>query len=276
MGRRHWKVNMDKDVLNSHVKVLSPEEEEKLQKQDSRGLVSEFSRNKLEVEAGKNWDKFYKRNETRFFKDRHWTTREFEELTGDPKCRRTLLEVGCGVGNFVYPLIEDGVNMFFYVCDFSPRAIQLVKDNPLYNETNVKAFVCDVTKDDLSSTVGQDLVDVISLIFVLSAIHPENFTAVVRNLHKCLSPGGLILFRDYGLYDMAQIRFGPGSKLGENFYVRQDGTRSYYFSIEEVAKLFEKEGFVMRTNEYISRQTINRKEGIDAQRIFVQATIEKP
>ena len=42
-----------------------------------------FSANKLEADARKNWDLFYKRNETKFFKDRHWTTREFQELIGD-------------------------------------------------------------------------------------------------------------------------------------------------------------------------------------------------
>ena len=47
---------------------------------DSR-LVSDFRRHKFEQEAKKHWDLFYKRNQTKFFKDRHWTTREFEELT---------------------------------------------------------------------------------------------------------------------------------------------------------------------------------------------------
>lgn len=59
-------------------RILSPEEAERLAK--DRVLVSEFKQLKLEKEAQKNWDLFYKRNSTNFFKDRHWTTREFQEL----------------------------------------------------------------------------------------------------------------------------------------------------------------------------------------------------
>lgn len=47
---------------------------------------------------------------------------------------------------------------------------------------------------------------------------------------QVLKPGGCILFRDYGLYDHAMLRFGYGHKIDENFYARQDGTRAYYFS----------------------------------------------
>ena len=61
--------------------VLSEEEKKKLA--DSSKLVSDFKQNKLEKEAQKNWDLFYKRNATNFFKDRHWTTAEFKELLGE-------------------------------------------------------------------------------------------------------------------------------------------------------------------------------------------------
>lgn len=64
----------------STARVLTPEELDKLS--GERALVSDFKQMKLEKEAQKNWDLFYKRNTTNFFKDRHWTTREFEELKG--------------------------------------------------------------------------------------------------------------------------------------------------------------------------------------------------
>lgn len=48
--------------LTDEIKVI-------LEKQNSR-MVSEFQANKLETHAARNWDHFYKRNETNFFKDR--------------------------------------------------------------------------------------------------------------------------------------------------------------------------------------------------------------
>ena len=48
---------------------LTGEEKDKLN-QDTK-LVTDFKKEKLEREAQRNWDLFYKRNTTKFFKDRH-------------------------------------------------------------------------------------------------------------------------------------------------------------------------------------------------------------
>uniref|UniRef100_A0A336LWN0 tRNA N(3)-methylcytidine methyltransferase n=1 Tax=Culicoides sonorensis TaxID=179676 RepID=A0A336LWN0_CULSO len=261
---------------------LTDDDKAKLEAQNTR-LVSNFQAIKLEKEAKKNWDLFYKRNTTKFFKDRHWSTREFQELLGESKPNlensqhtRKLLEIGCGVGNLIFPLIEDKLNDYFiYGLDFSPRAIEIVKQNPLYSEHYMKAFPCDITTEEVFDTIAPETLDLITLVFVLSAIHPDKFSAVISNIHKLLKPGGILLFRDYGEFDMAQLRFKPGSKIAEKLYVRQDGTRSYYFATEETKNMFEKAGFEILSNEYIHRRTINLKEGIDVPRIFVQGKYRK-
>lgn len=64
---------MENDFSTNIVLTASPEltdeMKEVLERQNSR-KVSEFQAKKLEAQASKHWDLFYKRNDTRFFKDR--------------------------------------------------------------------------------------------------------------------------------------------------------------------------------------------------------------
>ncbi|KAJ8893310.1 hypothetical protein PR048_005901 [Dryococelus australis] len=372
--------NSSADAIGHYARKLNSNDLQKLKEQDLR-RVSDYQAKKLELETKKNWDLFYKRNSNRFFKDRHWTRREFEELLCNMSFSegslKKMLEVGCGVGNLIYPLLEDGFDMFIYACDISHSAVELLKMHPMYSENDISAFQCDITTDCIFTEIPADSLDVITLIFVLSAIHPDKFEKALRNLYMLLKPGGIVLFRDYGLYDMAQLRFKPGHKIADNFYMRQDGTRmlkpkcvkkkghvlsayprrpkrktaresglankylfqhtgarkklregrrglwkfpesrivasvttrwhsaasqaqhaapqyshesssihtcfaqlctdnSYYFSEEYLEKLFSKVGFKIITNSYIQRRTVNKKDGIDVPRIFIQTKCSKP
>ncbi|ORX68380.1 methyltransferase-like protein 6-like protein [Linderina pennispora] len=237
--------------------------------------VPDFWQNKYKKEASRNWDLFYKRNTTNFFKDRHWTDREFEELRPGhvfSEQKPVLLEIGCGVGNFVWPILDRNPDVYVYACDFSERAVGFVQANENYNEERCKAFVCDITKDRLADTIPPHSVDIISAIFVFSALPPEKQAAAVLNILEVLKPGGRVLFRDYGLYDLAQLRFKTGHKLEDNLYVRQDGTLSYYFSTERLRELFVEHGGLSElANDYMVKKLVNVKKNLDSERIFVQA-----
>jgi methyltransferase-like protein 6 len=91
----------------------------------SPSAVNEFWQQKYRRDAAKSWNLFYRRNETRFFKDRHWIGREFPELYQAETKR--VLEVGCGVGNFALPLSEDNPNLTIFACDFAEKAVDLFK-----------------------------------------------------------------------------------------------------------------------------------------------------
>lgn len=46
--------------------------------------------------------------------------------------RRTLLELGCGVGNAVFPLLEENRGLYVVAVDLSSRGIEVLKRHPMY------------------------------------------------------------------------------------------------------------------------------------------------
>lgn len=112
--------------------------------------------------------------------------------------------------------------------------------------------------------------DIVVMIFVFSALSPDQWTQAVKNLQKLLKPGGHILFRDYGRYDLTQLRFKGGRLLDENFYIRGDGTRVYFFTEEELQQIF---GSVFKTIKIGTdrRLMVNRQRKLKMYRIWLQA-----
>lgn len=249
-------------------------------------LASSAVVQRFEREAKKHWDLFYRRNGNRFFKDRHYLEAVFPELATPARRkrpRRRLLEVGCGVGNALFPLLEANPDLDGVAVDFSSVAIDEVRRNPLYTTLRAQeprrcvAHVCDITRDPLPAEVDADGgLDAVLLLFCLSAVSPALMQTSVRKLAQALRPGGVLLFRDYGRYDEAQLRFGKGHRLAENFYVKTDGTRAYYFTTAEVGSLFAGAGLEKAELAYIRRQYANRAQQVARYRVWVHAKFCKP
>ncbi|RKO83833.1 S-adenosyl-L-methionine-dependent methyltransferase, partial [Blyttiomyces helicus] len=239
-GTRNLKDEDDVFDFNAWDNVEWDEEQEtealaKIEKQ-ALAKVSDEMREKYDSEAPQMWDQFYSKNTNRFFKDRHWLRLEFPEifanLPKDQTSRFNVWEIGCGAGNTVFPLLEEAgdANVFVYACDYSQVAVEVVRSSPDYKEEKCRAFVYDITSLDAPEHIELGSIDICICIFVLSAIHPSTWETAVKNIWRALKPGGLLLFRDYGRYDLAQLRFKGGRLLEDNFYVRGDGTRVYFFT----------------------------------------------
>ncbi|CAN5971889.1 unnamed protein product [Sphagnum jensenii] len=79
----------------------------------------------------------------------------------------------------------------------------LVKAHQEYSEQRVNVFVCDVTAEDLSAFIAPSSVDVVTLVFMLSAVSPAKMAEVIINLKQVLKPGGHVRVRDYEMGDLA-------------------------------------------------------------------------
>lgn len=202
-----------------------------------------------------------------------------------------LVDIGCGVGNALLPILRECRNLSAIGFDCSKRAIEMLRESYLKRLACgsaqsrkegrlLGAYVWDITEADIPSTLcNAEAADMLLLTFVLSALPPSSHADASWRCAKLLKPGGIILLRDYGRYDLAQLRFARSgkSRLSENFYTRYDGTFAFYFLKEDLRELFvTKCGLEEVDIRYEAREVTNRKTGVRMKRVWVQAKFRKP
>lgn len=210
--------------------------------------VSTFDAVLFNTEPARWWNRFYANNTANFFKDRRWLRQEFPVLqaaTAPGAGPKRVLEIGAGAGNSAFPIVRANENPEFrlFACDFSRRAVELIRGSPAFDELIMEAEVWDFSSPgDLPKGVEESSMHIVLLIFTFSALSPRQWAQAVRNVWRVLKPGGEVCFRDYGRGDLAQVRFRKGRLLEENFYVRGDGTRVYFFEEDELRQIWGGEG----------------------------------
>ena len=251
---------------------------------------------RLEERAGIYWNEFYRVNANRFYKDRHWFMQEFgehllapattklddmTELSEGRVRQKTFLEVGCGTGSTIYPLLDvTGPWSHVYACDFAPEAVELVRRHPGFSSGRVTVFEADITRPDVfAGRVPRSHVDVCMMVFVLSAISPLKMRFALENIGGVLAEGGKVCFRDYARDDLCEKRMvGEGRQrvLQPFFYVRGDSTRCYYFTVEVLDCLFAQAGFEpVQGTRIVIKHEMNRKTGEARERRYIQGVYRK-
>lgn len=151
-----------------------------------------------------------------------------------------LLEIGAGAGNTAFPILAQNKNpqLKIHACDFSKKAVEVMRSHEGYDTNHIQADVWDIASDELPPGLEEGSVDIALLVFIFSALSPLQWNKAVENVYRVLKPGGEVCFRDYGRGDLAQVRFKKGRYLEENFYIRGDGTRVYFFEKDELASIW--------------------------------------
>ncbi|XP_062190386.1 uncharacterized protein LOC133893393 isoform X2 [Phragmites australis] len=264
----------------------------------------------LPPSSSEAWRSFHRHHASgKFFKERRYLLKEFPELLNSKVCAK-ILEVGCGNGSTAVSILRSSESVTVFACDCSKDTLE--KANEIISSTkgiDIKdrfhPFLMDVSKETFPDWLfckacqssldpshhkirKEHLVflrenqccvggmDFITMIFTLSAIPFDIMPTTIEQCVSVLKPGGLILFRDYGLYDMTMLRFLPHQRVGFREYVRSDGTFSYFFSLDTVRELVHTAGLIELELEYCCINSVNRKNGKKMQRVWVHGKFQKP
>jgi tRNAThr (cytosine32-N3)-methyltransferase len=209
------------------------------------------------------------------------------------------------VGNAVWPVLQapSAVHWKVVGVDLSSTAIGLFRNDERFRRVaqqeegtdRIQAFVMDITScssslwpEGFRHAISDDGADVATLLFCLSAIAPDRHASAVRNVLAALRPGGVVIVRDYGRYDAAQFqlhrRRHNDTSVDDNFYQKHDGTKVYYFTTEDLCRLFccnadnsddENNCCDVLECTYLRRVYQNRAIGQTRRRVWVQARFRK-
>ncbi len=238
-------------------------------------------RESLGIGYSATWEDFHHSHSTgRFFKEKRYLTIAFPRLLESYGTRGHVIgEIGCGCGSALIPILRDNPCATAIACDVSSTAIEFFSS--VCADAGIESDRVRLSVHASGSTEESPFeahsVDSMLIIFTLSAFHPREMQYVLREAYTALNQGGMVLFRDYGMYDMAQLRF-HGSQLVDDehlVYRRADGTLSNFFSIEFLEREFTKAGFSTVECRYVTTHVTNTKKRVTMKRVYVHGVFQK-
>ena len=239
------------------------------------------------------WDEFHQHHDAGdFFKERRYLLAEFPALAVDAPT--TILEIGCGSGSSCVPILRANPRARVLACDFSPAAVRCTARAAarLDLADRLAAFTCDPARENLAAAAAAAAADAgfpadapiraACLVFVLSAVPPDALPAFLDSVRRAVSPGGVVFFRDYGVYDLPMLRFAPSARRESRVYARGDGTSLAFSSSRKFRDAFANAGFEEVTDpngaepvRYCCVHNENRKKGIKMRRVFVHGVFRR-
>ena len=226
---------------------------------------------------GRHWERFHQMHSTaQFFKERRYLVKAFPELL-DARCAH-VLEAGCGTGSSAVALLRARQAVHVTGVDYSPTAVALAAKNvdAAGFSSRFSSSRCDICRErPPPSPAPGGLYDAGLMVFTLSAIPPAAAAAALRNLGAGLREGARLLVRDYGVFDMAMLRFkGAAAVVPGELYRRSDGTLARFMTLEALRELVrEVPELEWDDGRYNLIKLVNRKTDTHMHRVFVEARL---
>lgn len=262
-------------------------------------------------EFSEKWNTFYSKHKSGdFFKPRRYLTVEFHKYLSQCGHGSMVLEVGCGHGCSMYPIIEN-FPVEYIATDYSAQVICMLKRGTRFPDSRAIAERWDVTLSAPPRVVQHitaPLRAVVS-VFALSAVHPDLHVKCFENMRHLLQQYGHVNAADAAVSTMQKTGTAidttepheaipplpPTSsapagvilfrdygihdmtmhrhkrRFSDTLFERADGTLAYYFDLLYLRDVAEAAGLTVLELEYATVRTENRKQGSVMHRVFVHA-----
>ena len=217
-----------------------------------------------------------------FFKERRSLLQEFPLLaTGSLR----VLEIGCGTGSSVLPLLRGNPDASVHASDPSAAAVAQMR-----RQVDAAGFGGRLTSEVQADASGSPCAavapasfDVAMAVYTLSAVPgADGDGALLAATAAAVRPGGAVIVRDYGMYDMRHLsdakssqRVAGGRDAGSEF-LRVGGMYRRYYSLEGLAALAARAGLVVEESRYLCVRLRNERRKLTMDRVYVHAVLRKP
>lgn len=180
-------------------------------------------------------------------------------------------------------------------CDVSPSALQTLRRRADEMGICPGRLVCrdlDLEAPASEPGLGQASFQAVLLVFTLSALSPDGQARALRLAASTLAPGGRVLVRDYGIFDMVHLRFlertgrgadgGCRGSLGRGpspdpptSFMRDEGTRAAFFSLQDLEQLAAAAGLQAEQARYACVLASRRSGAPPLRRVFVHLVLRR-